>query len=197
MPKAASRHLARRSCRTLGPMDAILPPFRYHPDPLATGAVEPSPAECACCSKQRGFIYVGPVYGERDLGGSLCPWCIADGSAARELGASFADDHPLRKANLPQQTVEEVNLRTPAFTSWQQEHWLSHCGDACAFHGDATAEEVSNANEKTKVAWQAEYGLTEGDWKEITKNCHPGGPQSLYKFTCLHCGSVLLGWDCS
>jgi hypothetical protein len=48
-------------------MHPELPPFRYHPDPLATGAVKPSPIRCVCCGQQRGFVYVGPVYGEAEL----------------------------------------------------------------------------------------------------------------------------------
>jgi uncharacterized protein len=178
-------------------MSTDLPAFRYHPDPLASGAIEPSDVECACCGKKRGFIYVGPVYGEHDLNDLLCPWCISDGSAVRKFDARFADDHPLRKANLAEHIVEEVSLRTPAFNSWQQEQWYAHCGDACAFHGDATVEEVANATTSTKAAWREEFGLTDEDWALATKNYHPRGPQAFYKFVCLHCGTVLLGWDCS
>ena len=174
-----------------------LPFFRYHPDPLATGAVKPGAVRCACCGEQRGYVYVGPVYGEAELDESLCPWCIADGSAARKLGASFADDHPLLQARVPELIVQEVNLRTPAFSSWQQEHWLAHCGDACSFLGDASVEDVANASEGTKLAWQKEYGLGEGDWLHITMGYQPRGDQAFYKFKCLHCEAVLLGWACS
>ncbi|MCP4306259.1 MAG: CbrC family protein [bacterium] len=39
-----------------------LPSFRYHPDPIATGSIRPSDeAVCRRCSRNRGFIYVGPV----------------------------------------------------------------------------------------------------------------------------------------
>ena len=182
---------------TLGVMSASLPTFRYHPDPLATGAVEPSEVECVCCNKKRGFIYVGPVYSERDLSDLLCPWCISDGSAARELGASFADDRPLRRSNLAQHIIKEINLRTPAFNAWQQEQWYAHCSDACAFHGDASVDEVVNASEATKAAWREEFGLTEEDWSLATKAYLPRGHQSFYKFVCLQCGVVLLGWDCT
>jgi uncharacterized protein CbrC (UPF0167 family) len=178
-------------------MTSGLPSFRYHPDPLATGVIEASAVRCACCGKQRGFIYVGPVYGEAELHESICPWCIADGSAASKRGASFADDHPLRKAKIPERIVEEVNLRTPAFSSWQQEQWLTHCGDACAYLGDASVEDVANATQETKLAWQAEYRLDARAWEQITRNYQPRGAQAFYKFQCLHCGAVLFGWDCS
>lgn len=146
---------------------------------------------------ERGLIYAGPVYATLDLHESLCPWCIADGSAARKLGASFADDHPLLQAGVPHDIAEEVNLRTPAFTSWQQEQWLAHCGDACAFLGDASIQEVGGAGEETRLAWQKEYGLSANDWQHITEGYAPGGDPSFYKFKCLHCELVLLGWDCS
>jgi len=178
-------------------MSATLPSFQYHPDPLATGAIEASDVECACCRRHRGFIYGGPVYGEHDLHDLLCPWCIADGSAARQFDACFADDHPLHKAKLAQHIIEEVSLRTPAFHSWQQEQWYAHCNDACAFHGDASIEEVAHATEATKLAWREEFGLTEEDWALATRNYRPRGAQAFYKFVCLHCDTVILGWDCS
>jgi len=58
-----------------------LPVFRYHPDPIASGSVVASAAECVCCGEARGFIYTGPAYCEAELEEALCPWCIADGSA--------------------------------------------------------------------------------------------------------------------
>ncbi|UGS88834.1 CbrC family protein (plasmid) [Ralstonia wenshanensis] len=130
-----------------------LPYFRYHPAPLATGAVAASEKICACCNQARGYIYVGPVYSVNDLHDALCPWCIADGSAASKLDASFADSHPLARAGVPAEVMEEVNLRTPGYISWQQEWWLSHCGDACEFHGDASIQDIESASDSTKQAW--------------------------------------------
>lgn len=178
-------------------MNTPLPIFRYHPNPTGSGVVEQSDLECVCCNRRRGYIYVGPVYGEHDLQDKLCPWCISDGAAAQKFEASFADANPLRKAKLTEGIIEEVNLRTPSFFSWQQEQWYAHCDDACAFHGDASIEEVANASETTKSAWREEFGLDEEDWLLATKGYRPRGHQSLYKFVCLHCGAVLLGSDCS
>ena len=91
--------------------DEALPHFRYHPDPIRTGVVEASSGVCACCGQARGFVYTGPVYGEEELDDRLCPWCIADGSAAANLGASFADDWALVRAGVAREIVEEVNER--------------------------------------------------------------------------------------
>lgn len=159
--------------------------------------VKASDAVCICCHRARGFLYVGPVYSVQELNESLCPWCIADGSAAAKLGASFADSYPLQKAGVPETIVEEVSLRTPSYVSWQQESWLAHCNDACEFHGDAPAIEVANASEETLHQWQIEYNLTEKEWRQITDGYVPGGDSALYKFVCRHCKLVLFGWDCS
>jgi uncharacterized protein CbrC (UPF0167 family) len=64
-----------------------LPQFRYHPEPLATGEIEPSEDECLNCGQRRGYLYVGPVFAEKEIVDELCPWCIADGSAAARFDA--------------------------------------------------------------------------------------------------------------
>lgn len=176
-------------------MSEPLPHFRYHPYPLGTGAVVASDKECICCGRVRGFIYVGPVYSTNDLNESLCPWCIADGSAATKLDASFADSYPLHQAGTPDEVIEEVNLRTPGYVSWQQESWLSHCNDACEFHGDATIADVETASKATKQSWLEEYKQDEAGWQRAIEGYRPGGDSALYKFVCRHCGQVLFGWD--
>src|SRR5262245_5862263 len=174
-----------------------LPRFKYHPEPLVTGAVETSAVTCACCRRARGYIYVGPVYAEKDLDGTICPWCIADGSAAEKLGASFVDDAPLEDADLDDAIIEELHSRTPGYTSWQQDEWLTHCADACEFHGDAAPADVSGASAATRQAWLEKYGRTEADWTAIAGAYGSGGDSAFYKFVCRHCKVVLLGYDCA
>src|SRR5688572_25633883 len=110
-----------------------LPHFTYHPDPLATGCVEPSSKQCICCQKVRGYIYTGPVYTQEDLSNSLCPWCIADGSAYKKFGAEFTDPAGVGDYGswdpVPQAVIDELVQRTPGFSGWQQERWWTHCGD--------------------------------------------------------------------
>ncbi|MDB0511553.1 CbrC family protein [Ralstonia solanacearum] len=172
------------------------PHFRYHPVPLATGAVVASEKVCACCNQARGCIYVGPVYSVNDLHHALCPWCIADGSAASTtLGASFSDSYLLVQAGMPTEVIEEVNFRTPGYISWQQESWLSHCGDACEFHGDAGIQDVESASDGTKQAWLLEYKQDEASWRRVTESYQPAGDSALYKFVCRHCKQVLFAWD--
>jgi len=176
-------------------MTEPLPKFRYHPDPVATRAIKQSATECACCGKSRGYIYVGPVYAVDDLNESICPWCIADGQVADKFDASFADSYPLSQAKVPDPVIAEVHLRTPGYVSWQQDHWLAHCGDACEFHGDASTEEVANASADTKAHWLETYRQDEKTWLWATTGYQPGGDSALYKFVCRHCHQVLFGWD--
>ena len=68
------------------------PEFPYHPDPRKTGSIVPSRCPCALCGHRYGFVYAGPVFASDDfVDGPLCPWCIADGSAALRLQIEFTD----------------------------------------------------------------------------------------------------------
>ncbi len=174
-----------------------LPYFKYHPDSIATGSVVASDNICRCCRRATGFIYTGPVYAIAELDQAICPWCIASGKAAEKFNARFADSYPLSQKGIPRAIVEEVTLRTPGYESWQQEFWLSHCGDACEFHGDASLNDVRNASQETKEEWMKEYNLGEGEWNEITTGYIPKGHNAIYKFRCRHCNLILFGWDCS
>jgi uncharacterized protein CbrC (UPF0167 family) len=87
-----------------------LPTFRYHPDPIGTESVELSDAECVRCEQARGAIYVGPVYAEDELDESICPWCIADGSAHEEFDAEFTDAAGVGTGAGWDAVVEEVAL---------------------------------------------------------------------------------------
>ena len=70
-----------------------LPAFRYHPNPLETGAFEESAdgVACDCCGKTTHIFYTGPFYAVEDIE-YLCPECISSGEAARKYDGSFQDD---------------------------------------------------------------------------------------------------------
>ncbi len=71
-----------------------LPAFRYHPDPLDTGAFKESEegVVCDCCGKITRLFYTAPFFSVEDID-YLCPECIADGKAARKYDGSFHDDY--------------------------------------------------------------------------------------------------------
>ncbi len=169
-------------------MSELLPIFPYHPDPVATGAVAKSDAACRACGKARGFIYTGPVYCRESLADALCPWCIADGTAEAKFGARFSDDYPLRSAGLPAAIIEVVTRRTPGYVSWQGDIWLTHCNDACEFHGDLPAERLSSMDPDAKEELSHEHGLTDENWRDIAAHYSPAGQPAIYVFRCRHCG---------
>ncbi|GAB3949783.1 CbrC family protein [Streptomyces sparsus] len=114
-------------------MSADLPFFRYHPDPLATGAIRAAAEACACCELSRGWVYTATFYTAQDVSGRFCPWCIADGSAAERFAGEFSDSHGLD--DVSEVVLHEVTRRTPGFHAWQDPHWLVHCQNAAAFVG--------------------------------------------------------------
>jgi uncharacterized protein CbrC (UPF0167 family) len=106
-------------CSILPDNDDMLPQFTYHPDPVATGSIKLSGTVCICCEKARGYIYTGPVYAGEELDEQICPWCIADGSAAERFGAEFTDAAGVASGlwpAVPDSVVEEVSRRTPGFS---------------------------------------------------------------------------------
>src|SRR5215472_4183672 len=142
----------------------MLPEFRYHPDPIATGTVKPSEKTCRSCDQSRGYIYTASVYAEEDLDEQICPWCIADGSAAAKFDATFSDADPLAGAGIDSSIIEQVTKRTPGYVSWQQEEWLTCCKDACAFHGDADGEELEELSGKPLKKLLSAIEWTKEDW---------------------------------
>ncbi len=174
-----------------------LPLFTYHPDPLATGSVEASDERCVCCGHERGYIYTAPIYaaGEQ-CGGPVCPWCIADGSAAARFGATYTDAQPLIEAGLPVGVVEEVTQRTPGYRSWQAGNWKCCCGDACEFHG-----EPSRAHLGLLAAPAVEHFLsltqwTPEQWTDFVSDVYePGSRPTVYHFVCRTCNKPKYRWD--
>jgi uncharacterized protein CbrC (UPF0167 family) len=163
-----------------------LPAFKYHPDPVATGAVSESSETCACCGQARGYVYEGAVYGDKDIGGALCPWCIADGSAASKFGASFSDESALE--SLPKNIVEEVTRRTPGFLA-DSEAWLICCDDSCAYHGDAPRAELEALSGDDLQATLEFLEWDAAKWKNFVAS-YATSEATMHKFQCLHCGDA-------
>lgn len=178
-----------------------LPKFKYHPDPIATGSVIESDAECMCCGQSRGFIYTGPVYAEEELDEALCPWCIADGSAHEKFDASFTDEEGVGDYGsweaVPEEIVEQVTYRTPGFSGWQQERWWTHCGDAAAFIGRAGREELEKYGQEAIQFIQDSTGLPNGkEWERFFAALDKDGSPTAYLFRCIKCGALGGYQDC-
>lgn len=172
----------------------LLPKFRYHPNPVATGSVRASDAICPCCDRERGCEYVASVFSAERVKG-LCPWCIADGSAAQKFDATFVDDYPLLDKGVPKQIVEVVTKRTPGYSSWNEATWRSCCDDACAFHGDIDPDELRSLPASVIKRARKDYPIPQEIFDEMLAEYVPGGSFCIFKFVCLHCGQIQLAID--
>lgn len=125
----------------------------------------------------------------------LCPWCIANGEAAKKYDGQFSDDCPLRECKVAEEIVAEVCERTPGYSSWQQEVWQSHCGDACAFHGDAEPEELRSLVGNALKSVLNRNGMNEHHWRSFLNDYQKGGNPAVYKFSCRQCGDPIYYLD--
>ncbi|MGY4995124.1 CbrC family protein [Streptomyces sp. 900105245] len=163
-----------------------LPPFPYHPDPVATGSVIAAAETCVCCGHDQGWICTGPVYGADVPDGRVCPYCVAFGTAAERCGAFFNEVEVRR---IPDDAVRRIRERTPNFATWQDWDWPAHCGDGGVFLGAVGAEELrSHPQALDHLRRQcAEWGWgterTEGFVGALDKD---GGPTG-YLFRCRVC----------
>lgn len=114
----------------------ILPHFPYHRDPVASGSIRESDAACDCCGQARGLMYDGAPYC-LDEPENLCPWCIADGSAADKYGAEFFDadfvDDDFNRVDLPAEFRHEVFACTIGFDTYNPIGWWVHCGEPAEY----------------------------------------------------------------
>ena len=168
-----------------------LPKFRYHPDPLGTGAFKEGEAKtCPCCGKKSKVYYSTMPYCIENVS-YLCPLCISSGEAAKKYDATFIQDSEW-KGEPDKEKDEELFCRTPGYISWQGEYWLSCCGDYCAYLGTVGTKELKAMDIADEVF--EEYA-TRNEFEDIEKYLVKDGSLCGYLFTCLHCGKYHLWVD--
>lgn len=168
----------------------MLPYFRYHPNPLATGIFQKleKPVRCPCCGRDTFVNYTGPFYSIGKVE-NLCPDCIASGAAANKYDGEFQDSESADKVSDPRK-LDELTRRTPGYRGWQQEYWRAHCDDYCAFLGGVDYYGLVERGILGEVLQDPDLN------PDVQKN-----PQELgnsiygYLFQCLHCGKHLLHTD--
>lgn len=177
------------------------PTFRFHPGAYEDGAFERKEGFCSACGERRWLRYAGSFYA-REVPPYLCPWCVADGTAARAFRGEFSDyvgiegvppdpDEPL---TVDEAEALEVAQRTPSYVSWQQEQWRSHCGRPCAFLGDLGADDLPRLLDEPAFAADVDGGLG-WDGALLREHLEAGGPLAGYLFRCLDCGAHRLHVD--
>jgi uncharacterized protein CbrC (UPF0167 family) len=171
-----------------------LPAFRLFEDPVGAGVIEGSPLACGCCKRARGWVYTGPVYSEDDEP-IICPWCIADGAAARAARCTFNDTgaiyrHPGDDRDPPAAELAEVEERTPGFDAWQGNFWFACCGRACVFLGDADAADLRT---RWTSALPTIIANAEGAFDaagELISALDDGESVGVFVFRCPHCARL-------
>ncbi len=168
---------------------------------MATESVIESDTDCACCGQSRGYVYAGPVYAKDDFENCICPWCIADGSAHEQLGATFTDEDGIggygEWDRVSPEVVEEVAHRTPGFSGWQQENCWTHCDDAAQFLGRAGKAELLKLGPDAINAIQDSTGLDDGpEWEGFFNALDKDGSPTAYIFRCRKCGALGGYQDC-
>lgn len=166
--------------------------FKYHPDPLKTGAFKnDKTVQCYCCKEQTNIYYTAPFYSEEQVD-YLCPECISSGFAAEVFDGQFVDDACVDEVSDPAK-LDELIHRTPCYQAYQQEDWFACCDDYCAFEGYVTWEDIERLGIEKEVeeTYRDDVCMIPfDDAKEMLQNGGEG-----YLFTCLHCGKHYLNID--
>ncbi len=168
-------------------MSKNLPAFKYHPDPLKTGAftTDETGVTCDCCEKETTIWYDGPFYAIDEIE-ALCPACIASGKAAEMFDGEFQDESSCDDVD-DEAKVEELCRRTPGYRGWQQEYWLAHCGDFCAFIGYVGWKEIEEMGLAAEIEKDCEEN-GEQDIDHLREHMENDGHLQGYLFRCLTCG---------
>ncbi|MDR2834638.1 MAG: CbrC family protein [Bacteroidales bacterium] len=177
-----------------------LPKFKYSPNAYKIGVFENEEGTCSVCGEKRNVKYTSSFYSTEDPE-YICPFCIANGKAAEKYEGEFNDyagiegvspDPNASKPAISKELLLEVSERTPSYNSWQQEVWLSHCNEPCAFIGYADGETIKPFIDELEDDIE-NNGYDKDEVLEfLSKNSSMVG----YLFQCLHCGKHRLHIDC-
>ncbi len=170
-----------------------LPTFRYNPHAVRLGIIKKETTNCPVCGQDRDYVYEGPFYSVDEVEG-ICPWCIKDGSAAEKYEGEFQDSASCEDVDDDEYLIE-LTTRTPGYSGWQQERWLSHCGDFCALQDYVGWAEIKDLKEELTDDLKQitdDYGLTQA---QLEKSLLKHGSMQGYLFQCLHCKKHRLAVD--
>ncbi|WP_415644571.1 CbrC family protein [Stackebrandtia soli] len=179
------------------------PVFRFSPNAYELGLFEERSGRCDACDSDRELRYTASFYAV-DKPDYLCPWCVADGTAARRFKGSFNDwlgidgvpVDPDEAVTVDRECASEVANRTPGYPSWQQERWRSHCGFPCAFLGYVDSTDITEYLVEPDFAADVDGGI--GFPGEVLRDyLSRDGDLTGYLFRCVVCGAHRLHADAS
>lgn len=173
-----------------------IPEFKYHPDPIKTGAFSQGEyRKCDCCNESTNIWYSKPFYTAKDGIECLCPNCIANGMAASKFDGEFQNPESTDRVSDPDK-LDELIHRTPGYCGWQQEYWIAHCDDYCAFVGYVGWKELVDMGIHGQIEKNYDQNLNGFDIKDVKECMYNEGGMQGYLFRCLHCGEHFLYVDC-
>ena len=163
-------------------MPEELPKFSYFPDPLGNGCIVPSESQCKCCGQFRQYMYIGPIYSEEEIE-EVCPWCIANGLAAKKWSAFFNTIHNV-PGSVSKKVLDIISYRTPGYENWQDHSWLFSKIDALIFVGEVIGADLISEGNNYKIEacinalskWQFDRAIDNLRHVEI------GGNPAIYLF---------------
>lgn len=174
-------------------MSEPLPTFALFRDPVREKSFEVSTDVCEVCGRARGWRYVCNIYGEGDGEQCICPWCIADGSAAATFDCIFnvGDVYPLSAPQLTPEDRELVERRTPGFGTWQDHGWMMCCGRASVYVGEAEGAELTgrwaSVVPMALKEWRFAESYSAAEKDELIAGIYKGGSPCVYVFECQVC----------
>lgn len=148
---------------------------------------------CQCCGEETE-IYYDRMYTIEDID-CLCPECIKSGKAAKKFDGSFIQDLETYEG-IPKEIIDEVSYRTPGYSSWQGEYWLTHCQDACEYLGNVGIQELEQLGilEEVLKDYESHGGYNVAHVREYL---YKTGDMTGYLFRCKHCGKYRIWVDAS
>ena len=176
-----------------------LPKFKYSPNAYELDLFEEVDGICSICNEQRNLKYVSSFY-SINKPDYICPWCIANGLTAENYKGDFNDYFGIEgvspdpndpEPTIPKELLLEITNKTPSYFSWQQEVWLTHCNEPCAFIGYANSQSIEPILEELKDDIENSGISTEYISKGLTKESDIGA----YLFQCVNCGQHRLHID--
>jgi uncharacterized protein CbrC (UPF0167 family) len=161
---------------------------------VRSGAIQEADTVCGICAQRRSYRYAGSVLSDVDHGlDELCPWCIADGTAARRWQARYGELDPDQDGGAPPDVADRVFSRTPGYVSWNDDHWPGHHADVCVFLGPVRTEaERRRLTVAQGIAVTAAVrALAAAQDLPADGTLDPADGPEAYLFGCRHCDAVL------